>query len=369
MPSEPIIDIQALRVAYGSTEVLKGIDLAIERGTFVALLGASGCGKTTLLRTLSGFMPAASGRIRVDGRDITALPPERRGIAMVFQSYALWSHMNVAANIGYGLKLRGVHRDRIAERVEAMLSMLGLSGYGARRVDALSGGQRQRVALGRALAIEPQILLLDEPLSNLDARVRLQMRHEIRSLQRKLGVTAVLVTHDREEAMSMADRVVVLDQGLIAQQGTPQELFQRPASPHVAAFMGAENVIEAEGAFRAGALDLRIPAQPPARLAGAHVARLPDHGAGAVCVHFRSEAASLVRTGADGAATADNALHLDGVVDQVSYLGERYRCAVRTGCGEFLVDHPEPIAPDQAVTVCVPAQALHVYARDASAPS
>ena len=367
MSTEPIIDIQALRVAYGGTEVLKGIDLGVARGSFVALLGASGCGKTTLLRTLSGFTPAASGRIRVDGHDITTLPPEQRGIAMVFQSYALWPHMNVAANIGYGLKLRGVPREAIAARVEAMLALLGLPGYGTRRVDELSGGQRQRVALGRALAVEPQILLLDEPLSNLDARIRLQMRHEIRSLQRKLGVTAILVTHDREEAMAMADRVVVLDQGRIAQQGTPQELFQRPASPHVAAFMGAENMIEAEGELHADRLDLRIASQQPARLAGAHVATaLHGPGAGAVRVHFRSEAASLLRAGAIANAAGDNALHLDGVIDQVSYLGERYRCAVRTGCGEFLVDHPEAIAPDQRVTVRVPAQALHVYAHPPS---
>ncbi len=358
MSADTIIAIEDLHVRYGATPVLRGIDLDVARGRFVALLGASGCGKTTLLRALSGFTPVAAGCIRVDGRDITALPPEQRGIAMVFQSYALWPHMDVAANIGYGLRLRGQPRERIAQRVEAMLALLGLAGYGSRRVDELSGGQRQRVALGRALAVEPQILLLDEPLSNLDARIRLQMRHELRSLQRSLGVTAILVTHDREEAMAMADHVVVLDQGRIAQQGTPQELFERPASPHVAAFMGAENVIEAQAAPHDGAIELRLPALPAARLAGARLPRaLP--GAGAVRVHFRSEAASLRRGAAAG---TDNTLQLPGTVGQVSYLGERYRCSVRTGCGEFLVDHPEPLAPDEAVTVCVPARALHVYA-------
>ena len=217
MQVEPIISLRGLRVAYGANEVLKGIDLAIAPGSFVALLGASGCGKTTLLRTLSGFTPACGGSITVNGRDIQDQPPERRGMAMVFQSYALWSHMSVAQNMGYGLKLRRVPRDEIRRRVTEMLTMLGLDGFGERSVNELSGGQRQRVALGRALAVEPEILLLDEPLSNLDARIRLQMRHEIRLIQRQLGVTAILVTHDREEAMVMADRVVILDQGKIAQ--------------------------------------------------------------------------------------------------------------------------------------------------------
>jgi len=217
-----------LRVAYGANEVLKGIDLSITRGSFVALLGPSGCGKTTLLRTLSGFNPASAGSISVNGRNIAQEPPERRNMAMVFQSYALWSHMNVAQNIGYGLKLRKLPRTDIQRRIDVLLDMLGLQGFGERAVTELSGGQRQRVALGRALAVEPQILLLDEPLSNLDARIRLQMRHEIRTIQRQLGVTAILVTHDREEAMVMADQVVILNQGQVAQIGTPEEVFQRP---------------------------------------------------------------------------------------------------------------------------------------------
>ena len=261
---EPIISVRGLRVAYGANEVLKGIDLTIAPGSFVALLGASGCGKTTLLRTLSGFTSAAAGSITVKGRDILGEPPERRGMAMVFQSYALWSHMSVAQNIGYGLKLRRVPRAEIAQRVSGLLGMLGLQGYGDRAVTELSGGQRQRVALGRALAIEPQILLLDEPLSNLDARIRLQMRHEIRSIQRQLGVTAILVTHDREEAMVMADQVVILDQGQIAQIGTPEEVFQRPRTPYVASFMGAENIIDCSAAPDGDAVQLRIAKVPHA---------------------------------------------------------------------------------------------------------
>ena len=188
----------------------------------VALLGSSGCGKTTLLRSIAGFVEPSSGAIRIEGRDLLALPPEKRGAAMMFQSYALWPHMSVAANIGYGLRMRGWKREAIAQRVEEMLALLQLEGYGARSVGALSGGQRQRVALGRALAVSPSLLLLDEPMSNLDYRVRVDLRHELRSLQKRIGITAVYVTHDREEALTLADRIAVIDAGRIAQYGTPR---------------------------------------------------------------------------------------------------------------------------------------------------
>ncbi|MBX9873703.1 MAG: ABC transporter ATP-binding protein, partial [Beijerinckiaceae bacterium] len=234
MPNGPrsgaSIAVRDLKVAYGGTRVLHGVSLDFEPGSFTALLGSSGCGKTTLLRALSGFVPVESGAILVGGRDVAPLPPEKRGMAMVFQSYALWPHMTVLQNMGYGLKLRGVPKAQIAAKVGALLSMLGLSGYEDRKVTALSGGQRQRVALGRALAIDPGILLLDEPLSNLDAKIRMVMRHEIRAIQQRLGLTAVHVTHDREEAMTMADRLVIMQAGRVAQVGTPEEVYDRPAS-------------------------------------------------------------------------------------------------------------------------------------------
>ncbi|MEO6623956.1 MAG: ABC transporter ATP-binding protein [Burkholderiaceae bacterium] len=357
MPAiEPIISIRDLRVAYGSNQVLKGIDLAIAPGSFVALLGPSGCGKTTLLRTLSGFTPASGGAISVKGRDILHEPPERRGMAMVFQSYALWSHMSVAQNMGYGLKLRHVPRDEISRRVTGLLAMLGLQGYGERSVTELSGGQRQRVALGRALAVEPQILLLDEPLSNLDARIRLQMRHEIRSIQRQLGVTAILVTHDREEAMVMADQVVILDQGRIAQIGSPEDVFQRPQTPYVAAFMGAENIIDCEAEAAGDTLRLRITAVPQAQVQCA----LAPSDTGAVQVHFRSEAAAL--RGAGDAVPSN--LCIPGRVSQVSYLGSGYRCEIKTDCGTFFVDHPGAVGVDDPVMVSIPASALHIYPRE-----
>jgi ABC-type sulfate/molybdate transport systems ATPase subunit len=221
--------------------VLDGVSLSAEGGEFIALLGSSGCGKTTLLRAICGFVTVASGAISVGARDITRLPPDKRNIAMVFQSYALWPHMTVAQNMAYGLKLRRAGRTEIAARIADLLTMLRLEGLGERKVTALSGGQRQRVALGRALAINPQILLLDEPLSNLDARIREEVRHEIKTLQQDLGITTVHVTHDRQEAMVMADRIAILDAGHVAQIGTPEEIYNRPISPFVAGFMGATN--------------------------------------------------------------------------------------------------------------------------------
>lgn len=367
--TEPVISIRGLRVAYGDNEVLKGIDLLIAPGSFVALLGSSGCGKTTLLRTLAGFNEAAGGSILVDGKDIVSLAPERRGMAMVFQSYALWSHMNVAQNIGYGLKLRGIAKTEIEQRVAKLLAMLGLQGYEQRPVAELSGGQRQRVALGRALAVEPKILLLDEPLSNLDARIRLQMRHEIRSIQKKLGLTAILVTHDREEAMVMADQVVILDQGRIAQIGTPEEVFQRPTSPFVASFMGAENIVDCVAKRAEMGIVLSVPKSQASTLecsidAATGGASVADNALGEasrpVQVHFRSESAFL--SGTDSA--INNALQLPGRVAQVSYLGSGYRCEISTDCGPFFVDHPTRVSPDDAVTICIPAGALHVFQMD-----
>jgi len=351
----PIISVRGLCVAYGANEVLKGIDLDIEPGSFVALLGASGCGKTTLLRTLSGFNPVKAGSITVKGQNILHEPPERRGMAMVFQSYALWSHMSVAQNIGYGLKLRRVPRAEIQQRVDKLLHMLGLQGFGARGVGELSGGQRQRVALGRALAVEPEILLLDEPLSNLDAGIRLQMRHEIRSIQRALGVTAILVTHDREEAMVMADQVVILEQGRIAQIGAPEDVYQRPQTPYVATFMGADNTIDCEALADNGGVQLRVPRVPQAQVwcrAGTPIQ-------GPAQVHFRSEMASLGTADAQ----ADDSLQIPGRIHQVSYLGGGYRCEITTECGAFFIDHPRPMENGDTVTVCIPAHALHIYPR------
>ncbi|MGH6945679.1 MAG: ABC transporter ATP-binding protein, partial [Geminicoccaceae bacterium] len=257
MTGEALI-VERVEVAFGPVLVLKAVSLEVAPGEFVALLGSSGCGKTTLLRAISGFVPVRGGRILVAARDITLLPPDRRGMAMVFQSYALWPHMTTAQNIAYGLRLRGMPRDERARRVAQVLALLGLKGLGERPVTQLSGGQRQRVALGRALAVNPGILLLDEPLSNLDARIRQSVRHEIKAIQEQLAMTAIHVTHDREEAMVLADRIAIMEAGAIVQIGPPEEVYNRPASPFVAAFMGADNVLDlsvthADGILRVAA--------------------------------------------------------------------------------------------------------------------
>jgi len=355
------LEVHEARVCYGTHFVLDGVSLNAAGGEFVALLGSSGCGKTTLLRAICGFVVMAGGAISVGGRDITRLPPDRRNIAMVFQSYALWPHMTVAQNMAYGLKLRRVSRAEIAKRVAALLAMLRLEGLGERKVTALSGGQRQRVALGRALAVNPQILLLDEPLSNLDARIREEVRHEIKTLQQDLGITTVHVTHDRQEAMVMADRIAILDAGRVAQIGTPEEIYNRPNSPFVAGFMGATNIapltvscadrgiVIAEGPFNRGVViegsDITIDG-----------AAEISPGTSAVA-HFRSEQARLCPPDQP----LDRCLVLRGRIIQASYPGGFYRYAVRVGPHQYLVDDPRRLAIGEAVGIALPAAALHLY--------
>jgi putative spermidine/putrescine transport system ATP-binding protein len=347
------LDVNDLEVFYGATQVLHNVSLSVAAGEFVALLGPSGCGKTTLLRAVSGFVPVAAGRIAVGGRDITHEPPDKRGMAMVFQSYALWPHMTTAQNLGYGLKLRRVAKAEIAKRVAEILSMLKLEGFGERNVTQLSGGQRQRVALGRALAVSPELLLLDEPLSNLDARIREDVRHEIKALQHKLGITTIHVTHDREEAMVMADRIAILDAGRIAQLGTPEEVYNRPNSPFIASFMGAGNVLELEAVSANGGARIAAgPSNDEVLIPGAALA-------GPVLAHFRSEAARL---GPADAKAADH-LMLRGRIVQASYPGGFYRYAVAVGHNQFMVDDERRLAVGEAVGVGLPVSSLHFFSR------
>ncbi|ADZ71617.1 ABC-type iron(III) transport system, ATPase component [Polymorphum gilvum SL003B-26A1] len=351
------LSLTGIDVGYGRTSVLKGIDLAIDKGEFVALLGSSGCGKTTLLRTIAGFVRPTCGMVAVAGRDVTHAAPDKRGMALVFQSYALWPHMTVERNIGYGLKLKGLPRTEVVRRVREMEDLLGLSGLSQRKPDNLSGGQRQRVALGRALAVNPEILLLDEPLSNLDARIRLSVRHEIRALQQRLGITAVHVTHDREEAMVMADRIVILDGGRIVQQGAPQEIFNRPATAFVAAFMGAENEVRLTGRIEGDDWICESAAHCGAarmRLGGRRI------GGGTVAARFRAEAAQLLAA-ADAPEPADDTLDLIGTVASVSYPGGHWRHAVCVADGEVQVDAPIALAPGTPVRVRVPGPAAFLF--------
>lgn len=238
------LNIEAVSKSFGPVSALTQIDLDIERGSFVCLLGPSGCGKTTLLRTIAGFEKPTSGRLLLDGADISDIPPHKRGFGMVFQSLALFPHMSVAQNIAYGLKLRKASAQEQRDRVEELLNVIELPHIADRAVSALSGGQRQRVAIARALAIQPKLFLLDEPLSALDAKLRDNMQIELRRLQQKFGVTTVLVTHDQTEAMMLADELVVLDHGKVQQAATPTEVYRRPANSLVADFIGAANLVQ-----------------------------------------------------------------------------------------------------------------------------
>ena len=235
--------LEGICKSFGVFEALRDIDLAIARGEFVCFLGPSGCGKTTLLRIVAGLEAQTSGRVHQGGRDISLLPPAERDYGIVFQSYALFPNLSVAANVAYGLVNRREPKAKIAARVEELLQLVGLPGSGSKFPAQLSGGQQQRIALARALATSPGLLLLDEPLSALDALERARLRQEIRGLQRQLGVTTVMVTHDQEEALTVADRIVVMNHGVIEQVGTPREVYRDPATPFVADFVGKVNVL------------------------------------------------------------------------------------------------------------------------------
>ena len=237
----PHLELQELYRAFGPVVALAGIDLALERGEFVSLLGPSGCGKTTALRLVAGFDRPDSGRIVVDGKDVTGVPPNRRDMGMVFQAYSLFPNMTAAQNVEYGLRIRRQAKAARRARVAELLELVGLGHAGKRYAHQLSGGMQQRVALARALAIEPRVLLLDEPLSALDAKVRVQLREEIRRIQLELGITTLYVTHDQEEALSISDRVAVLHDGRVEQVGSPAEMYGNPATPFVAEFIGTMN--------------------------------------------------------------------------------------------------------------------------------
>nr|WP_290442965.1 ABC transporter ATP-binding protein [Rhodovulum tesquicola] len=335
---------------------MEAIDLSVPRGAFVALLGASGCGKSTLLRAIAGFEMPQAGRILRDGVEITALPPDRRGMSMVFQSYALWPHKTVAQHLAYGLALRRLPRAAIAARVADVLAMLGLDGLEGRKPGALSGGQRQRVALGRALAVEPEILLLDEPLSNLDARIRLQLRTEIRALQQRLGITTILVTHDREEAMVMADRIAILDRGRILQQGSPQDIYTRPGSAFVAAFMGAENLLPLEAVAEGGQVILAGSDWNAPLL-------VPNLAPGPVELRFRPAGGALCPI--DAPPPAAGTLSLFGTVASCSYPGDGWLHRVQIGPASVEALAPRAHPAGSRVRLDLPPDRVFLFAASA----
>jgi putative spermidine/putrescine transport system ATP-binding protein len=299
------------------TKALEPLDLAITAGETVVFLGPSGCGKTTTLRLIAGLeQPDPGGRVLFDGADVTALPVEKRNVGLVFQSYALFPNMDVRTNIGYGLRVRGMPRAEREARVGEMLAMMRIEALQHRRIDQLSGGQRQRVALARALAVRPRALLLDEPLTALDAKLRDALRVEIDALLRRLGITAVYVTHDQAEAMALGDRIVVMDHGRVAQAGTPREIYQAPATRFVAEFIGTMNRLS--GSVRDGRFVSAAGAIP-----------WPDAPAGAREVLFRPESVRL--------AGAGEPAHLAGDVISAFFLGDRTRLFVSAGDGPPLV--------------------------------
>jgi len=319
------VDIQGVNLSYGTNHVLKNVDLAIRPGEFFAFLGPSGCGKTTLLRLIAGFNQADSGRVQIGGKEISNLPPWKRDVGMVFQSYALWPHMTVRRNVAFGLEERGIKRAEVERRVEAALGLVGLAHLAERRPSQLSGGQQQRVAVARTVAVEPKVLLLDEPLSNLDAKMRIQVRRELRDLQQRLGLTTIFVTHDQEEANTICDRIAVMSDGIVQQVGTPMELYEKPANLFVANFLGSANILDGRTTADGRGFELVGGLVLPVGLGAAPGAKLV----------FRPQHATL------GAAAGNaDGISLPGLVAGREFLGASVRYLVKIGETEVAIDAP-----------------------------
>ncbi len=324
VPAAPGIEFRDVCKRYGgrlSPLVVSGISFTVRKGTLTTILGPSGCGKTTTLRMIAGLETASSGRILIDGQDVTALGPAERNVSMVFQSYALFPHLSVLDNVRYGLSVSGVAKREADERAQAALESVGLEGYDARLPSELSGGQQQRVAVARALVLEPAVLLFDEPLSNLDARLRRSMREEIRSIQQRLKLTVAYVTHDQSEALAVSDQIIVMERGTIAQAGTPQQLYEQPHSEFVAGFMGdavlLPGLARSDGRIMIGPLEY-TPLKPV----------IP----GAVQVAVRPEAWAVAAPGDGG---------LSAVVTKAAYLGSFLELTLHTALGDIFVIAPE----------------------------
>ncbi|MGH7388939.1 MAG: ABC transporter ATP-binding protein [Candidatus Rokuibacteriota bacterium] len=348
------VELDRLTKRFGAEVAVREVSLSVRQGEFVTLLGPSGCGKTTTLRCIAGLERPDAGEIRIDGRVVASgergihLPPEDRNIGMVFQSYAVWPHMTVFDNVAYGLRVRRASRNDVKDRTTRALQLVGLAHLADRYATKLSGGQRQRVALARAIVYQPKVVLFDEPLSNLDAKLREQMRVELVRLQHDVGITSIYVTHDQSEALVMSDRVVVMDGGVIQQIGDPQTIYARPANAFVANFLGVANLLEGTLLGRNGTLcELEIPlgqAQRPVRLraAGAEGASRGQR----IVLSVRPEDLALHLTRPDGAANV-----IEGEVIDTVYRGSFLDCQVRAGTHEISVqiDHYEQLAPGQQV--------------------
>jgi putative spermidine/putrescine transport system ATP-binding protein len=338
------LELAGIQKRFGLTVAVEDFNLSTERGEFVSFLGPSGCGKTTTLRMIAGFEIPTAGTILLDGGDITYRPPNRRNVGMVFQSYALFPNMNVADNVGFGLKVRKRPADQIKKRVGELLELVHLGKMGARYPYQLSGGQQQRVALARALAFEPEVLLLDEPLSALDAKIRVSLRTEIRAIQRHLGITTVYVTHDQEEALSLSDRIVVMSDGRIEQIGTPFEVYNFPTTAFVASFVGTLNVLPStvvdagKGLLSVGGQSIRI-SRPISASAGSTIS-----------LALRPEMVSL-RSGPEGSNV------IRGAVADVSFLGSIVRIRIRIADGVVVTldvfNEPTLVLPQLGETLAI----------------
>jgi iron(III) transport system ATP-binding protein len=322
------VRLEDINLSFGKTHVLKGINLEIKAGEFFAFLGPSGCGKTTMLRLIAGFESAQSGHVIIGDQEVSHLPPWKRDLGMVFQNYALWPHMTVRKNVAFGLEERRLSRGEIKNRVDQALDLVGLLDLAQRRPNQLSGGQQQRVALARTIVIEPKVLLLDEPLSYLDARLRIQMRLELRQLQRKLSLTTIFVTHDQEEANTTADRIAVINDGIVQQIGTPVELYDNPVNLFVARFLGIANVISGAVVQEDGTALFRS-------FDGSVAVPLNGRQSGSGSVVFRPQNL-VIRHRQE--APIESGTRLDGVVDHKEFLGSVIRYRVKIGEQFILVD-------------------------------
>ncbi len=334
------VRFEGVTKAFGTVIAVNDVSFEVAAGDLVTLLGPSGCGKTTTLRMIAGLEMATAGRIRIGDEDVTQLPASDRDVSMVFQSYALFPHMTVLENVSYGFVVSGMAKAEAYQRAESGLELVGLAGYGARLPSELSGGQQQRVAVARALVLEPQVLLFDEPLSNLDAKLRRRVREEIRDIQQSLGLTVVYVTHDQEEALAVSDRIIVMSNAEIAQEGTPRELYQHPANLFVADFIGDANVVDAEV--------LRVDGPRSVVSIGGIEVELDGTGLGAgpAKVAIRPQAIRLFDPDASGP--------LAGTVSKASYLGTHMEYAVKTELGDlFVIDSrvDTPISPGGQVSI------------------
>jgi ABC-type Fe3+/spermidine/putrescine transport system ATPase subunit len=351
--SLPIVQIQTspLRLEnvtkrFVSVMAVDHVSLEIPRGSFTTLLGPSGCGKTTLLRIIAGFYTPDEGNIYLDDQRVDQMPAHQRGTAMVFQDYALWPHMSVYDNIAYGLRMKKIPKDEIRQRVEGVMQLVEMSAELLKRKPTeLSGGQQQRVALARALIVQPRVLLLDEPLSNLDAKVRQRLRVEIRRLQRRIGITTVYVTHDQEEALSMSDKVVVMNRGKVMQVGTPEEIYHKPATAFVAEFLGVTNVLR--GTASADGKSVQV--------AGTNIQH-PVAPSRPVIVIFKADEANIVID----ATSSENVVAFRGTLEEVSFIGTVYRHYVNVGGEMILIDNADKVTAKD-VRVIVPRDKIQFF--------